>query len=372
MPSAIRARSGLVAQTVFALVAPFLLMLLLATVTGCRDARGAAPAASPAVPVHVADAMRPGDLAITATGTLGAKDEIPLAFKMGGVVARIAVDEGARVRAGQVLAELDLREIDALVAKATAAAQKAGRDAARAERLQKDSVLTLAQLQDAQTMRDVAEADLRAARMNREYAAITAPTDGVVLARGVNPGAQVAPGMRVLLLGSSARGAVLRAGVPDRDALRVRVGDATTVTFDAAPGRTVAGRVRQVAAAADARTGTYTVEVALDGAADLPSGLVGRVRISSGAGRAAAGTASAGGAGVGVLAIPAEALVEGAGECGTVFVLDATGTVALRRAVVLAGLDGERVLVRGLAPGTRVVTAGAAWLKDSTRVEIAK
>src|SRR5215213_11558671 len=178
-------------------------------ISGCRDeAQGAIPTAERAVPVRVAAVSNSNEASITATGTLGAKDEIPLAFKIGGVVASVLVDEGARVRAGQVLASLDLREIDAAVARATVGEEKASRDAVRIERLYRDSVATLAQWQDAVSARDAAAADVRAARVNREFAVITAPTAGVILRRVVNAGAQVSPGTQILLLASSARGTV--------------------------------------------------------------------------------------------------------------------------------------------------------------------
>jgi RND family efflux transporter MFP subunit len=298
-----------------------------------------------------------------ATGTLGAKDEFPLAFKIGGVISRVTVDEGERVHKGQVLAELDLREIDAAVAKATAGAEKSRRDAARAERLYRDSVAALAQWQDAQTARDAAEADQRAAKVNREYAVIIAPTDGVVLRRFTSAGAQIASGTPVFQFGSASRGSVLRAGFADRDAVRARVGDPATATFDAYPGREYRGWVRQVAAAADVRTGTYTVEVALDDAASLPSGLIGRLRIAVRSGRESFPRGD-------VVAVPAEALVEGAGDRGVVFALDESGRTALRRTVTLLGVSGDLVLVSGLAGATRVITAGAAWLTDSARVEV--
>src|SRR5216117_291701 len=92
--------------------------------TACgHEARGAAPAEVTAVPVRVASVSTAGADTIAAGGTLGAKDEIPLAFKIGGVVSSVSVDEGARVRAGQPLAALDLREIDAAVSKATVGAE---------------------------------------------------------------------------------------------------------------------------------------------------------------------------------------------------------------------------------------------------------
>ena len=75
------------------------------TAAACsRNAEGALPAASPAQPVRVATIAAALDAAVTGTGALGAKDEIPLGFKIGGVVAQVLVDEGARVHAGQLLA----------------------------------------------------------------------------------------------------------------------------------------------------------------------------------------------------------------------------------------------------------------------------
>ena len=141
-------RSSRVSSRSRAASAPFAMTLLV--VVACGDASGASAHADvtpPPTPVRIASVSAIGAASVTASGTLGAKDEVPLAFKMGGVVSRIAVDAGDRVAAGQVLAELDLREIDAAVAKATAAVEKARRDAARVERLYKDSVATLAQSQ---------------------------------------------------------------------------------------------------------------------------------------------------------------------------------------------------------------------------------
>jgi len=362
------------------------LVLSLTVAAACGKPAEGAPAAEAGIPVRMSDVTQGGGApVISVTGTLGAKDEVMLSFKIGGIVARVLVDDGARVRRGQVLAVLDQREIDAMVAKATAAAEKARRDAARAERLFKDSVATLAQVQDAQTARDAAEADLRAARVNHEYATVRAPADGVVLWRSASAGQLIAPGAQVIQFASRARGSVLRAGLPDRDAVSVKLGAPAQVSFEAVPGKVFTGRVSQIGASADPRTGLYTVEVALEGVSALPSGLVGKLTIgciaapaTKGADTGARGASSpcaepapkGGKTPGGVSSIPAEALVEGDGDRGTVFTVDAAGKRAYRVAVTLVGLDGDRVLVRGLDGVTRVVSVGATWLSDSARVEI--
>ena len=350
-----------------------LLAMLSIVGSACNGtAEGAAPSVEPATAVRMADVLPAGDAAaITATGVLGAKDQVSLAFKIGGVVARVLVDDGAAVRRGQLLAALDQREIDAVVAKAIAGAEKARRDAARAERLFRDSVVTLAQLQDAQTARDAAEADLRTARVNQEFAVIIAPADGVVLSRVANAGQLVGPGASVIDFAARTRGSVLRVGLPDRDVVAVRTGTRATVVFDAVPGRVFRGQVSQVGASADARTGTFNVEVQLRGVADLPSGLVGRLTIGGSAetrtpDRAVGPRASSDG----VWSIPAEALVEGDREVGVVYTVDGASNRARRLPVTLVALRGDRILVRGLGGVLRVVSAGATWLVDSAQVEV--
>ncbi len=301
---------------------------------------------------------------IVATGTLGAKEEIGLSFKIGGVISRVLVDAGARVRAGETLAALDLSEIDAAVTRAQSAADKAERDQLRARRLYGDSVVTLAQLQDAETGAQVARADLETARFNRRHAVIVAPAGGVILRRRGEPGELVAPGAPVLVLGSDARGAVIRVGLADRDVVRVRRGDRAVVRFDALPDRDFAGRVTEIAAAADPMTGTYPVEVRLPAATGLASGLVGQVEIRPGAARP-------------VTLVPIDALLEADGSRGTLFVLSGDGTRAELRQIAIAFLAGDRVAVaagRGAGGGlegvTRVITEGAAYLVDGQAVRV--
>lgn len=316
-----------------------------------------------AVPVTVAtlsDSDSTGR--VLATGRFGSRDEIPLGFKMGGVVTRVLVDEGATVQRGQVLAMLDLREIDAAVAKAQVAADKAQRDQARVQRLATDSVATLAQAQDAMSALEAARADLSSARMNRDYAIVTAPEAGTVLQRLITPGTTVSPGVPVFVLGGTRRGRVLRAGLPDRDALRVRVGDEAQVHFDALPDRHFRGTVVLVGRSADPRTGTYAVEVAVQQADALPNGLVGQM------------TVAVRGAMVSSL-LPVDALLEADRDSATVYTV-AGGTApgapltAQPQRVRVLRLDGDRAAISGLPLNARVITRGAAYVTPGAPVRV--
>lgn len=312
------------------------------------------PVSVRAVPVTDTVLARP----IVAAGTLAPKDEIALGFKTGGVIARIAVDVGDEVRAGQVLAALDLREIDAALAKARSGATKAERDLARARRLYADSVVTLAQFQDAETVDEQARADLEAAAFDRRYAVIVAPSPGTIFRRSAEPGENVPAGATVLVLGSRKRGNVVQAGLADRDVVSVRKGDPAVARFDALPGQAFTGRITQVAAAADPGTGTYAVEITLPDAGGLAAGLVGRVEIRPGRGAH-------------TILVPIEAILEADGAEATVYTISADGARAERRRVTVGFIDGSHVAVAdGLDGAAAVVTDGAAYLDDGAAVRV--
>lgn len=294
---------------------------------------------------------------VVATGTVGPRDQITLSFKIGGIVQAINAREGDVVRAGQTLATLDLREIDAQVSKAKSAADKADRDLSRARSLYRDSVATLSQVEDATTAAEVAHADLSAASVNRRYAVIVAPSAGPILRRAVEPGELVSPGAPVLVLASTASGIVLRVGLSDRDVVRVRVGDRATVHLDAFPNRVINGTVRQIGAAASSQTGTYSVEVALDDPNGLAAGMAGRVEIA-----AAHGAPTA--------LVPVQSILEADGDRASIFALDSTGH-ARRIHVEIGALQNGRVPVRrGLESVSAVVTDGASYLDNGVKVRI--
>lgn len=326
---------------------------------GCGGGASATPSADAPVAVTVAPAVpHAGQAPVLASGLLAAKEEVSLAFTIGGVVSRIAVESGRPVRAGEVLAELADDEIGAAVRKAREGQAKAQRDLARVRQLFVDSAATRAQLDDATTAADVAAADVRAAEFNARHATIVAPADGIVLRRGAERGELVQPGQPVVVVRTGRRGIIVRAGLADREALAVTVGDAAEVTVPAAPGRSWRGRVAEIAAAPSPTTGAYDVEVAVAGAASLPSGLVAEVAILPRRGPR------------GLVAVPAGALLEADGDSAAVFVVDAADA-AHRRTVRVARLDGAQALLgQGVAAGERVVAAGAAYLADGARVRI--
>ena len=355
-------------------LAVLLIPTVLTTFAGCSRGADAQPQAAveAAVPVRIVtlDGSRTAPAgAIEVSGTLAGKEEVPLAFKIGGVISRIAVDVGQSVRAGQVLAELRPTEIAAQVANAREAQQKAERDLARVTKLYADSVATLEQLQDTRTALQVATNTVRSAQFNADFAVIRAPGDGIVLSRDMEPGQVIDAGRPVLSVRRAGLGLVVHVGLSDRDAVRVRLGDRATVRFDAMAGTTYDARVTQRAASASRASGTYDVELTLSGApSSLPSGLVASVRLTPTGG----GTASAGAAPV---RVPLDALVDADADSAAVFVMAPDGQTVQRKPVKLSDVaealrTAQVPVISGLVGNERVVVAGMSRLLDGTRVRV--
>jgi RND family efflux transporter MFP subunit len=268
------------------------------------------------------------------------------------------VEEGQAVRAGQQLAVLDLTEVDAQAEQARQLAGKADRDLARSQKLRADEVISEEELEALRTQAAVARAALRAAEFNRDFSTIVAARDGVVLRKLVEEREFVQPGQAILVVGPEAGGFIVRAGVSDRDVVRLRLGDPARVTADAFPGQELPGRVTVLPAAADPDSGLFDIEVELAPPASLRlvSGLAARVRIDP----AAAGETL-------LPYVPIGAVIEADGDRAAVFVVEQG--VARRRPVRVAFIGPAEVAIAdGIAAGATVVTDGALYLEDGEAV----
>lgn len=320
---------------------------------------------APPTPVRTAQAAPgPGQPQMAASGVLVPRDELRLAFKVGGIISRIHVQAGQAVKAGQVLAEIERTEVEAGIAQARAAAEKARRDLARGEALHADQVIPLEQLQNLRTQAEIASAQLRAAEYNAGHARLVAPTDAVVLRRLAEERDLVPPGQVVLVLGSRASGLAVRAAVSDRDVTRLSIGDRVEVRVDAAPEAVHAATLTEIAGAASERTGLFEIEAQLEptvdaatGDATLRAGMVARLTLhpARDAGQ--------------LVHVPISAIVEADGGRASVFVLRDDKAVA--REVEVAFIDADSVALRsGLEAGETVITAGAPYLRDGDVVKV--
>jgi len=327
---------------------------------GCSPKSGEASAAAPApeakrtveVEVHEVAQDRQAN-AVRASGMVAFKNETTLAFNSAGQIETLSVDQGAQVYTGQVLATL----------RRTAA----GADAAEADLARRTAQQTFDRVSRLFASGAASQADLDAATLGleraRETISITAPASGVILRRDAVRGQVVSAGQSVLQLGEARAGVVVRASLSSTDVGRVKIGDAVEIEVRGRERRT--GRVTQISPKMAAGMGAFEIEARFDDGADLRSGEVAEVLISTTAG-------SADKAEQAVLFIPAISLIDARADQAMVYVVDDAG-VARRRAIRTEGVMEQGVAVAaGLKVGDRVITRGASMVRDGDHVSVKK
>lgn len=298
---------------------------------------------------------------IQTSGLFTTDDETSLAFKTGGVIEKIYVKEGDAIRQGQVLARLNLTEIEAQVAQTKLAFEKAKRDFNRVENLYKDSVATLEQYQNAKTGMQVAQQQVEAANFNRTYSEIKALSNGFVLRKLANEGQVIAPGTTVLQTnGASQNNWKLRVGVSDREWAMCSIGDKASISTDAIENKSFEGYVSRKSESTDGVSGSFTLELTLKKSdAALASGLFGKASIETSRT-------------VTVWSIPYDALLDGNAQSGYVFTTNDLKT-AQKTTVAINSINRNQVLINaGLEGKQHLIISGSAYLKDGSAIKILK
>jgi len=299
---------------------------------------------------------------IAASGQFTTNDETFLSFKNGGVIQKIYVKEGDAVYKGQLLASVNPTEISAQVQQANLSYQKAERDYNRASKLYKDSVATLEQLQNAKTAFQVAQQQLAGVKFNQNYAEIRATSNGFVLKKLVNDGQIVGPGTPVLQINGARQSKwVLRVGLSDQQWAMIKNGDLANIQTDVLPQQTLAAKVTRKAESIDPQSGTFAVELTIDNAniKGLAAGLFGKAMIMP---TKASRT----------LTIPYDALLDGDGNEGYVFITNDQKT-AQKVKVQIASIENDKITISaGLANATSLIISGSAYLADGSKIKVVK
>jgi multidrug efflux system membrane fusion protein len=294
---------------------------------------------------------------VRTSGRLTAKTESKLSFKTGGIIKKIYTDEGQSVKEGQLLAELNLSEIKPKAVQAELALQKAERDYERAKNLYRDSVATLEQFQDAKTAMEYAQSNAEVAKFNLEYSEIRAPGNGKILKRVSEANEIVGPGQPIFLFASTESSWVVRSNVTDKDIVHINLNDSATIEFDAYPGKTFTGRITETGNMADPYTGTYEVEITMkEQPESLVSGFIVKVTIYP------ARTSRR------MILIPAEALQEGNGISGNVWLIKDGKPV--RQVIEINSITDSGIIVAsGLAEGDEIITEGGEYVREGSDIE---
>ncbi|MBC7903169.1 MAG: efflux RND transporter periplasmic adaptor subunit [Gemmatimonadaceae bacterium] len=296
------------------------------------------------------------------SGVIASKTEGRPSFKISGIISKIYVKEGDKVSRGQLLASLDLTEINAQVQQSQQQLDKNNRDLNRIKNLYEDTVATLEQLQNSGTQVSVANESLRIAKFNQQYAQIRASENGTVLKKILNEGDFASAGTPVLqIIGTTSKDWVVRFGVSDKDWANIKQGDKAEILIDAYPENPFTGTVSEIADAADPLNGTYEIEVkVLPGSYRFAPGLFSTIQLKSTVKRQ-------------LMMVPIEALTEADGTTGYVYTLNDDGKTVVRRQVKIVFIEKDFVAVAsGLDGVSRVITDGAGYLTQNSIVNVSK
>ncbi|HWI61710.1 MAG TPA: efflux RND transporter periplasmic adaptor subunit [Symbiobacteriaceae bacterium] len=327
-----------------------------------------APAVQP-VAVTVTEAKTGKIQAVTtASGQVEPNLSVYVVPKVGGRVAAVLKEMGDKVKAGDVLVQLEdrdaanqLAQAQANVASAEAQRAEVERQLTRLKTLFAAGAVSQQQVEQLETQLSLVTAQVTAARATADLARnqweqtrVVAPADGTLAARTVEPGAMVGTSTALFQL-VDLNTVVIRTGVAESDVNSVKVGGEVPVTVTAL-NREFKGKVEAVSPNMDRQTRSYQVRVTLpntDGV--LKGGMFAQVRFAVKELE-------------GVL-LPVEALVERNGETN-VFVID--GEKSKQQRVTVKVTSGGTVAVEGVAPGTKVAVAGQNRLYDGAPVQVGR
>lgn len=361
-------------MTRFLLAPPTVVLAAVALTTlGCR----AQPPRQPAAPSVVVATVERRDVPIVlqATGTVEPIQTAAVSAQVDGVVERVAFREGQEVTRGQLLFQIDPRPYTAALAQAEAALardlaqlESAERDRIRFEELAQREFVTAQQLDQARSAAAAQAATVRAdsaavdrARLDLERASVRAPISGragglllkegnLARASGGEPLVvinQISPIQVRFAVPATELGAIrgARAGLP---VVAAPVGDTA---------RPVSGTLTFVDNAVDSMTGTILLKASFPNADRnlWPGGLV-RVALTVAVERDA-------------LVLPASAVLTGQ-QGASVYVLEDSNRVSLRKVTVAHTTDTLAVVASGVEPGDRVVTLGQVRITDGATVQV--
>jgi HlyD family secretion protein len=304
---------------------------------------------------------------VAADGSLLPREEVAVLPEVSGYrVARVLVDEGQYVKAGQPLVEIDralinaqLDQAKAQAAQAAVQAEQAEAQSARVKGVDNEGVLSQEAIDQrrfqARAARATANAQAAAARdieTRAKKLTVAAPVSGLILERNVRPGDLSATGSTPWFRLAKDGEIELKAEMSEADLGRVRPGQRANVTLT--NGAAVEGFVRFVSPQLSAQTKLGSVRVHLPVRADIRSGGYGRAQFADAAGQS--------------LAVP-ETAIRFDADGASVMTVGADNKV--KRVMVVTGSRGGGLvaLTKGPPAGTMVVENAAAFLLDGDQVK---
>ncbi|HEX2855300.1 MAG TPA: efflux RND transporter periplasmic adaptor subunit [Opitutaceae bacterium] len=330
--------------------------LLVATVlaAGCRKSE--TPPASESLPSVAVRSVVVGSAARAAheevVGTVQSRLRAAIEPKISARIESLLVSPGQAVKAGDLIAQLDAREIQARLDQALALREQAVRELERARTLLRQQSTAQSEFDLVQARERVSLGVLNEASAMLGYTKVVAPFAGVVTRKLADVGDLATPGKPIAEM-EDPRALRFEADVPEALIGRVGLGNQLAVRIGAAAAA-IEGAVVELAPVANPSSRTFLVKLDLPASENLRSGQFGRVLVPVGETRS--------------IQVPVSALVV-RGQLETVFVVEKQ-IAQLRLVRTGRRTDTEVELLSGLVAGESVVIEGAENLRDGQPVTL--
>jgi len=311
---------------------------------------------TPAIPVETATVATGSVSAVySGTASLESEEQATVVAKVGGVVTRIVVEEGTRVRAGQVLAKIEDARYKLELDRARANLAKLEQEYSRNLQLHEKGLVSADAYERVKFDLDALKAQYDLAKLEYEYTEIRAPIDGVVSERMIKAGNMVTLNQPTFVV-TDFEQLLANLFVPERELNKLRANQKATVTADALPDRKFEAMIDRISPTVDPKTGTFKVTVAVnDPSRRLKPGMFGRIDVVYDVRQ-------------NTLLVPRSAVLQEDAE-STVFVVK--DGVATRRPVTVGyANNGSVEVVQGVTAGEQVVTVGQGSLKEGSKVNV--
>ena len=318
---------------------------------GCEKKHEATREQLPTVSVRVRIIeKRPHVATEEVVATVNSKLRSVIEAKVSGRIDRMLVTPGQQVKAGDLLVQLDVREIQAKLDQATPVRDQAEKDLKRFTDLLAKRVITQQEFEAAQSKARVARAAVIEAETMLGYAKVTAPFDGVITRKLADVGDLASPGKPLVEMEDP--GALrLEAAVPEAIIDRVALGSKLAVQIGSTEMECV---VREISPTADPNSRTLLIKLDLPATPGMRTGQFGRVAIPV--------------AETSVLRVPASAIIR-RGQMELVFIqIDKHARLRIVKTGKPIGTEVE--IVSGVNAGEQVVTEDGAGLTDGQPLEV--
>lgn len=287
-------------------------------------------------------------------GTVRAKLKSAIEAKITGRIEKMLVTPGQAVKQGELLAQLDPREVQAKLDQATAVLEQADSELKRFTTLISKQAVTQSEFEAVQSRQRVAKAATTEAETMLGYTRITAPFDGVITRKLADVGDLATPGRAILEM-EQPDSLRFEADVPEAIIGKVTMGAKLPVRIGSQPAD-IEGVVREISPASDPNSRTFLVKLDIPQSPALRVGQFGRVSVPVSE--------------TSVLRVPAAAVIQ-RGQMELVFVA-VNGRARLRLVKTGKRIGNEIELLSGVDAGEEVVIEQAAQLSDEQPLQVTK